>query len=324
MKMSTCLAVGTLLSGVSLQASAFELGTFNDTTFSVGGYIKAQGVFDDPDDEDTSFDATARQTRINFGTKKVIEGHSVSAFIEGDFYGGNASGSTYDWRLRHAYVKVDNLTMGQTWSGQFLGKMPADLIDFANADRGTLAKANVRPTLVHYQLGGARFSFQEPVYDDADMPDMAFGYRYTGDTGNVAGILLSVREMENDDVTAGVGFAGKLMLGQDDLLFNAHYGEGLAAYTGVGTDVEADDAVDQFGYNLAYRHLWSSDLRSSVQYTHVEVDDADDTEYDSYHANLIYNYLPNLEFGIEWRKYDLTPTSSSNGQQVEVMAKYSF
>ena len=214
--------------------------------------------------------------------------------------------------------------MGQTWSGQFLGKMGNDIIDFANGDRGTLALGNARMTLMHYELGGARFSFQEPIYNDASIPDMAYGYRHTFESGNVLGALLSVREMENDDVGAGIAFSGKLMLGRDDVRFNAHYGDGLAVFTGIGSDVSGDDAMGQYGYNLAYRHLWSNKLRSSVQYTHTKVDDADDTEYESVHANLIYNFIPDLEFGIEWRKYQLTPVAVYNGQQVEVMVKYSF
>ncbi len=322
--MSHKVAAALLLSGVCAQASALDLGNYNGTQFSVGGYIKGQGVFSNPDDGDSRFDGTARQSRINFATARSVEGHSLKGLIEGDFYGGNASGTTYDWRLRHAYIKVDDLTIGQTWSGQFLGKMANDIIDFAAADRGTLAYGNPRMTLVHYELGGARFSFQDPIYDDADMPDMVFNYRYTAASGNVLGALLSVREIENDEVAAGIALAGKLMLGRDDIRFNAHYGEGLAAFTGIGSDVSAEDSIDQFGFNLAYRHLWSDKLRSSVQYTQTEVDDASDTEYQSVHANLIYNLIPELEFGIEWRKYELTPDAAYNGQQIELMAKYSF
>ena len=122
------------------------------------------------------------------------------------------------------------------------------------------------------------------------------------------------------------------MIGPHSINLNAHYGEGLGAFTGVGVnnslsspDVENGDAVSQAGVDVGFRYVINSDWGANVAYTAVEVDDNADTNYEAHRVNLIHNITRDLEAGIEWRKYNLAfGPLLPEGQQVEVMAKYKF
>lgn len=311
---------------------ALDLGTYNDTNFQIGGYVKAEGVFNMPDDGSDSFDATARQTRINFAATRNVEGHEVKGFIETDFYGNYPNN---ELRLRHAYIQVDDVLVGQYWNGQLLGSMGADLIDFLNPNRGNIMgspAAVVRTTLLHYTTDNFRLSIQDPVYADADMPDLVFNYRTRFSNGNSLSLLASVREAEDaanqdSEVLAGIAASGKIMLGKDDIRLNVHYGEGWAAHTQVGQDFENGDAVTQYGVTAAYRHVFDDKNRSTIQYTYASVDDIAKTDYQSVHVNYIHNITKNMEVGVEWRQYDMSPDGSRGFQdrsQVEFMAMYKF
>lgn len=322
MKLFSRMAALSALSALTVPALALDLGEYSGTRLAFGGYIKTEAVSTQPEVGSASFAATSRQSRFNFTLLSEVEGHQVKGFIEGDFYGTNGA-----WRMRHTYVKVDNTTMGQYWTGQFLGVIGSDLLDFSG-DVGSLAAASFRTTLVHQEFGGTRISLQNPANVNAEYPDMAIGHRFSLDGGTQLNLLVSSRQMENDENGSGIGIAAKVMLGQDDLRFNAHAGHGLAAFTSVGADVENGDKVAQKGWNLSYRHVWATDWRSSVKWTSVQVDDAADTSYRSIHANLIHTLFKGMEAGLEWRKRDLDPTDTSNSfkdrQQIELMAKYSF
>ena len=55
------------------------------------------------------------------------------------------------------------------------------------------------------------------------------------------------------------------------------------------------------------------------------VDDEADTSVNVKSINLVYEYLPDLDIGIEWRdRSDKTLSQVKKGQQVEIMAKYEF
>ena len=84
--------------------------------FYIPGAIPVGGT-----SEDTDFDFTAKETRINFkSTHQLDNGKTLTTFIEMDFLlppGGNERVSnSYNPRMRHAFFKYDNWLFGQTWS----------------------------------------------------------------------------------------------------------------------------------------------------------------------------------------------------------------
>ena len=71
--------------GVCTQVQAIDLVTNGSTTLSIGGYVKAEGIYYSPDKGDSEFKGSARQSRINLKTTKQVDAKKLTGFIEGDF-----------------------------------------------------------------------------------------------------------------------------------------------------------------------------------------------------------------------------------------------
>lgn len=356
MAMKNKLALAVMVAGFSAQASALELGEINGTTFSVGGYIKAEGVFTDPDNGDTSFEGSARQSRVNFAAAKEVDGHKVRGFVEGDFWDNNTeSDSSYAWRLRHAYVSIDNLTFGQTWNGQFLSNAPFDveMVNFFGLGTGTIAGngAVIRPDLVvRYKMGNALLTLQDPIYSDADIPDIVAGYTYRTQSGHALNVTLTGREVntigDDSEFGAALSLAGKFKFGNTTLALSGYTGEGAGVYAGWGyngamgpatSDANASgDLITTTGFSAGVTQRFNDKLRGTIRYGQVEADEVavgmDEDTLEMTNVNLIYSYMPGLDFGIEWRDQNVgtrPPTAAGSslrpaGSQVEVMAIYKF
>jgi len=333
--------VAILASAASAQA--IEIVTKGDTNLSIGGYIKAEGLFNSPDEGESEFKGNLRQSRINVKTTKTVEDKKLTGFIEGDFYGDYATGGS-NLRLRHAYVQLDDLTVGKTWNGQFLAVAPlsTEQIDFWGTGVGTISGGGsyIRPDLtLHYTHKGFRFSAQEPAYDNANLPDLVMSYKdsLSNFDYNVALTAREVKNGEDSDTGVGVSLAGKLKIDDDSVHASVYSGDGMGAYSAIcvggplgrtgGVDCDAEDGklISQTGYSVGYKHQFTQKLRGNLRYGEVNVDDAADTSANVKSVNLIYEYLPDLDVGIEWREQNKTTLPwMPAGQQIEVMAKYDF
>ena len=116
-----------------------------NTEFTIGGYVKADFIYDikqkqgntidptslkkkvkiDPETgekqeyEQGEFQAHARQSRVKIATSTPTPLGDLNTVIETDFYGegGNQNQSnSYGMRLRHAYLEIGGLLAGQYWS----------------------------------------------------------------------------------------------------------------------------------------------------------------------------------------------------------------
>ncbi|MBH0006811.1 porin [Psychrobacter sp. SWN149] len=337
------LSLGVAILASAASAQAIEIVTKGDTNLSIGGYIKAEGLFNSPDEGDSEFQGNLRQSRINVKTTKTVEDKKLTGFIEGDFYGDYATGGS-NLRLRHAYVQLDDLTVGKTWNGQFLAVAPlsTEQIDFWGTGVGTISGGGsyIRPDLtLHYTHKGFRFSAQEPAYDNANLPDLVMSYKdsLSNFDYNVALTAREVKNGEDSDTGVGVSLAGKLKIGDDSVHASVYSGDGMGAYSAIcvggplgrtgGVDCDAEDGklISQTGYSVGYKHQFTQKLRGNLRYGEVNVDDAADTSATVKSANLIYEYLPDLDVGIEWREQNKTTLPwMPAGQQIEVMAKYTF
>lgn len=357
------LALAIIAAGISAQAAAVDLGEYNGTKVSIGGYVKAEGIVNMPDNGDQDFEGSMRQTRINFTAAREIEGHKLKAFVETDFWDNNteADGS-YGLRMRHAYLSVDNLTVGQTWNGQFFANAPFDveMLNFWGPGTGTIAGngAVVRPDLVvHYTQGGLRLTAQDPAWSEAAYPDMvaAYTYRTGGHAFNVAVTGRDVgtgaaagKAADASKFGAAISLAAKLQFADTTLAASAYTGEGAGVYAGWGyigarganqdTDVNlaTGELITTTGFSAGVTQKLMDNLRGTVRYGQVEAEDVqagmDEDTLKMVNVNLIYTYLPGLDFGIEWRDQNAAtrpPTAASSsmrpaGQQVEIMAMYKF
>lgn len=356
------MTMALLMSSASM-ANAVQIADVNGTTINLGGYVKAEGVFNRPDgnaaaDSENSFMAGMRQSRLNLKIAKDIEGHKVSGLLEGDFYGNSTAdaGTAIYWRMRHAAIQVDNVMVGQFWNGQMLATAPLDpgMVNFWGAGVGTIAGngATVRPQLLmHYTSDGLRLSLQDPVYTDAGYPDLVASYLFKAESGAAVSVAVTGRDTDTtpdvDDSEskfgAGLSVSGKLPMGKSSLHLSGYSGKGLGAYSGVGVggayrgadliDAEDGDLVSQTGFVTGVQHRFSSKLKGTVRYAKISVDDDAETELVMNNVNLVYTYLKGLDIGVEWRRQTLGTVSPANsdlqrtrpkGQQFEVMAMFKF
>jgi hypothetical protein len=369
-KIKIALAMAAI--SCSYTASALDVADINGTKIAIGGYFKTDGVFNKPDgnaanNAENSFEGSARQSRVNIKISKNADGHSVTGFVEGDFYGNNYSGNSSSnqsssgasyFRMRHAFMTIDKVTVGQTWGGQFFGSAAVDteVINFWGPGFGTIAAngGTVRPEmLIHYVDGGLRLTAQDPINPDAAYPDMVASY--TAKAGSVTyavtGTARDVSQNSDSDPKAstlgmGAQVGARFAIGKDSLQVSAYTGKGMGAYSGFGVggaagggnlhsiDAENNELVAQTGFHVGYMHKFSEVLRSNVRYGQVNVDDTADTKFSATNVNMIYTYMPAVDLGIEWRKQTLDtlntpaggpfPNIRPKGAQLEVMAMYKF
>ena len=106
-----------------------------NTEFNIGGYVKADFIYDlnqgqggstsasalimRPASNQDKFQAHARQSRLRISTSTPTPLGDLNAVIETDFFGagGNQNQSnSYGMRLRNAYVQIGGLLAGQYWT----------------------------------------------------------------------------------------------------------------------------------------------------------------------------------------------------------------
>jgi hypothetical protein len=141
-------AQGEAGEAVAAPAQAVTGGTYpgsfklpgTDSSIRIGGYVKADFIYDvqadtgdsfvassipesGTDDEKGSFRAHARQTRLNLTTWTPTDIGEIKTYIEGDFFGSGGNevfSNSTSFRLRHAYgqLRLENsdFLFGQTWT----------------------------------------------------------------------------------------------------------------------------------------------------------------------------------------------------------------
>jgi hypothetical protein len=254
------------------------------TTYKFGGYAKFDAMFTDYSDstpdgnslmrqfyyapqipvgdgsgsDDITADFQARETRINFrADTKTAGGDSITAFIEMDFFihgdGNEVVSNSYSPRLRHAFIKYNKWTFGQTWSTfQDVAALP-EALDFVGPAESTTF---IRQAMVRYTTGGLELAAENPESfvaapqcleppfpadscpvekDDppgpnvsgargkSTMPDLVGRYTFKlGDKGSyfkVAGLYRSIKIQNDsggsqaDEAGYGVSASTKLMFG---------------------------------------------------------------------------------------------------------------
>ncbi|MED5525452.1 DcaP family trimeric outer membrane transporter [Gallaecimonas pentaromativorans] len=325
--MKKTLLAGAIGAIVSMPShAAFELLKTDNTTVTFGGYAKASlnvskfsegapassslgRIYYVPstiatsggngNNDDTLLDFTARETRFNFGTKTLIDGHVITSYLELDFMSGypgdeRTSNSTSP-RLRHAYFTYDNWLFGQTFTTFENTTALPETTDFLPASDATVFN---RQPMVRYtsDSGAWQFALENPetTYspynsasrvdeDNSILPDLVGRYNMKGDWGSLA-VAGLVRQLRADTVDAngdvqdnetkmgfGVNLSGLLKAGDmDDFRFSVTAGEGIGRYVALNafnsSNVKANgdlDTISTVSAFAAYRHFWTEKLRSS-------------------------------------------------------------
>jgi len=319
------------------------------------------------DDESRDMDFHAKSSRLNFETTTLLDDKKLVGFVEFDFMTADATAANeratngYRPQLRHAYFTYDKWLFGQTWTTFQNATVLPDSLGYIGPSEGTVF---VRQAQVRYTRGPWQVSVENPettvvafggassgVTDDGALPDIVGRYNLVGDWGNLV-IAALLRDLNYDDLASdvednttgyGVSVSGKIMLGsRDDLRFMVTSGSGIGRYVGLNTigDVSLDagvsgdlEAVDVFSAFIAYRHVWSDKLRSSVFYSALQGDYDEQlvagtiTEAtESYHANLLYSPVAKITLGVEamYAKRELVNNADGTMNRLQFSAKYDF
>ena len=356
------------------------------TTYKFGGYAKFDTMFSDYSDatpdgnslmrqfyyapqipigdgtgsSDLTTDFQARESRLNFRVDhKTAGGSSVTAFVEMDFFthgdGNEVVSNSYSPRLRHAFIKYDKWTFGQTWSTfQDVGALP-EALDFVGPAESTTF---IRQAMVRYTSGNLELAAENPqtfvaggTRDLSTVPDLIGRYTFKLDGGSyikVAGLMRSLKIQDDSsgsqaDATGwGVSASTKFVLGNgNDIRAMVNYGDGIGRYVGLGfvPDGYIDEAsneietAESLSWFVSYRAVWNDKWRSNFTYGTNSIDYNDDTQAgglndnaSSFHVNLIHNVLPKLDIGAEiiFAERELVNGTDGDFTRFMLSAKYAF
>jgi hypothetical protein len=341
---SKLLLATSLLTMAGAANAGYTFNLTDNDKITFGGYIKADirtisGDVSSPvtnndywighgavTDDISTTKFSVNETRFN---AKYVHG-DVTGFIEMDFLGGGGnqiiSNSSHP-RLRHAFIKYKNFTVGQTWTTFMNTSALAEAADFG----GPLnASAFIRQGQVRYTNGGLQISLENPNSDKGDgsedsIPDVIAKYTFKGDWGNVSvsGLARQLNTVGgNTESALGFGVAGRIKTtGKNDIRFQVHGGN-TGRYVGVvaARDLVGEEAEETTSFMVAYRHFWNDDTRSTVFYGSTDADLAD-TKRNHVAVNLFKNYTKQLSFGVEIGNFEMSEVNKDSNY-LQFSAKY--
>jgi hypothetical protein len=355
------------------------------TTYKFGGYAKFDSMFttysdatpdgnslmrqfyyapqipvgDGSGDSDMTADFQARESRLNFRVDhNTGTGHSVTAFVEMDFFthgdGNEVVSNSYSPRLRHAFIKYDNWTFGQTWSTfQDVAALP-EALDFVGPAESTTF---IRQAMIRYTAGGLELAVENPqtfvtggARDFSTIPDLVARYTFSMDGGSyvkVAGLMRSLKVgpvggSQADETGYGISASTKIVFGGgSDIRAMVTWGDGVGRYIGLGFvpdgyidnvsgDIETAEALAWF---VALRVPWSDRWRSNIMYGSTSIDYNDNLQAaafndngSSIHFNVIHTVLPKLDIGAEviFGERELVNGTDGDFTRFMLSAKYAF
>lgn len=319
------LLASSFLAATTSAFAGYEIDLTDNDKLTFGGYIKIDARYVDGDvayrdfwvgdgaplaEDASQFKIFANETRFN---TKYVHG-DVIGFIEMDFWGGGGneviSNSAHP-RIRHAFVKYKDLTVGQTWSTFMNTSAIPESADFAGATTGLVF---IRQGQVRYNVGNFQVALENPESWGGDtandsVPDVVARYNFKGDWGSisVSGLARQLNTtLGNSESAFGASIAGRIKAGgKDDIRFQIHKGE-LGRYVGVAAvkDLYGEEVEDLTSVLVSYRHFWNETLRSTVLYGKVE-GDVSDRERTQWGVNVFQDLTKELAVGIEVGNFSL-------------------
>ena len=319
-KKSKLLLATGLLTLAGAASAGYDIKLSEDDKISFGGYIKIDARYVDGNvpyrqfwagsllsgagEDKSQFNLFANETRFNM---KYSHG-DVMGFIEMDFFGGGGNeiiSNSANPRLRHAFIKYQDVLVGQTWSTFMNTSAIAETADFAGPANGLVF---IRQGQVRYTMGNLQVALENPETFGGDtsqdsVPDVIAKYTVKGDWGNVSfgGLFRQLNvDANNSETSVGYSVAGRIKtVGKDDLRFQIHGGE-VGRYVGVASakDIVDGKVEETTSYIAAYRHFWNEDLRSTVAYGYAKAD-LSNAESTHWSANVFKNLTKQLAVGFE-------------------------
>ena len=355
------------------------------TTYKFGGYAKFDAMFSDYSDatpsgnslmrqfyyapqipigdgsgsSDITTDFQARETRLNFRADTTTGGgDKITAYVEMDFLthgdGNEVVSNSYSPRMRHAFIKYNKWTFGQTWSTFMDVSVLPEALDFVGPAESTTF---IRQSMIRYTTGNLELAAENPqtfvvggVRDQSTVPDLIARYTFKMDGGSyvkVAGLMRSLKDAPSggsqaDETGFGVSASAKFVFGNgSDLRAMVTAGDGVGRYIGLGFvpdgyidinngQIETAEALAWF---VSYRAVWNEKWRSNFMYGTTSIDYNDNLQAaslndtaSSFHVNLIHNVLPKLDVGAEliFGEREIVNGTDGDFTRFQLSAKYAF
>jgi hypothetical protein len=311
--------------------------------------------------EDNQINSSARDSRLWFSARTGTGLGDMTAYLEMDFASSDGSGNekvsnAYNPRLRHAYGRLGNFTVGQT-SSTFLNTLAFPELNDAN---GPVGVTNVRQPLLRWQDGEQRWTLalEQPettvtladgtriANDDDRVPDLIGRLDLSGEWGNLS-IAAMLRQLRADGVPgindgtatgAGLSAAGRLFTGdRHNVRFSLTWGRGIGRY--VSYNAFDDSYVDTSGGLapltvaggfVSYQHWWTQNVRTNWALGYVKrtqrVAAVANERMVSSHINLLWSPAPSATIGIEWLfgERRLDDGGSADLNRVQLTSLYKF
>lgn len=369
MKKSLVLATAMGMLGTTSSMAAYEIEVGEGHKIAFGGYLKADLRYVDGDvayqdywlgnapsgtpTDTQKLGFNIRESRFN---TKYTHG-DVTAFMEFDLYGGGGNevvSNSTNPRVRHAFIKYQDLLVGQTWTTFMSTAALPETLDFAGP---TVAEVFIRQSQIRYSINGFEFSIENPETNgdgevgasssgvglsgnnadsEEDTPDLIGKYTFKGDWGQVSTAAM-VRKVDQgdeglDDTAFAFSVAGKIMIGQDDIRFQVNAGEpgryvGPALTTDIVIDPNTGKAKveETIAIAAAYRHIWQKDLRSTLFYGVAETDILE-RERAHWGVNLIKDLDAHLTTGVELGNFKVSDTGGpkADSYYLQMSLKFGF
>lgn len=297
--------------------------------------------------------STVNVTRLGLNFKTPSVAGEVGGKLEMDFFGG----ATRDqFRIRHAYITLDQWLIGQTWSTFIAPEYYPETVDAGTFVGGALQRS---PMLRYSDKLSANTSFavaiEDPKYtatSDPDnemrMPALVGRLNHKFDNGS----LLSGRTFMAEKKTGtdkewawGVGLGGKYQLSPQTLLKADYYhvkGDGrflLWANNSYVIDDQNNIQSNEFDtISAGITHQFNSQLRSTLGYGYMKAKDdnrfaeiqksnlTQNKELWQGWINAMYNPYKPITLGVEYVYGERETFDGRNGidNRVNMMASYDF
>lgn len=242
---------------------------------------------------------SAKQSRFGLKAEKQIDNKTLHAIVEMDFH-DNANQPGGLIRLRHAYFKYENWTIGQTWSSFYEIKSRPKIVDFEGPNSAALYRVpQIKYTLpiknqelsLSLENPLEQITFSEKIEIQKQLlPDMVTSWKiHWNDQQSFVKVATIARQLRyerpaNDQPenmrpatlwTGGVMASAKIKtVSSDQLKMQAVAGKGLARYIrgvrNLGYDAICKsgctelESIGIYGGFMAYEHTWAPRWTSTL------------------------------------------------------------
>ncbi|WP_432470983.1 DcaP family trimeric outer membrane transporter [Amphritea sp. HPY] len=323
------------------------------------GFIPLEGTAK-ADKKDTRMNA--RESRLIISTETPRASGALKTRFEGDFYGSDGTerfSNSHNFRMRIAWAEFGKWGVGQNWSSMIIFPSLAEQNNFSGLTGGPSA---LRQPAFRYTDGPFQVSLENPettltnlapgpgslTTSGDGIPDLFVRYNMKGESHNtsVVGIGRQLTDSAGDNSTVGFGLVAggniKINNSKDQFKWFAAKGA-VGRFVGGNFFADAEptssgsiDALDTTAINLAYQHWWTSNIRSTLQYSYTEADNSDyvktaatgsvNKEATSMMANVMWNISPQTRAGIEISNTERVVEGGSSGDlnRIQFSIKQSF